>query len=280
MPATYHKLESLVEVAAVNALPFTNPYNQGNIYYQKGEEGSAGWICSDRPHIIHSDDVPKALAEPLFPAGVARIERLLSDITAPAPQSRRRRPRRSDQGDDLDMSRVWQGDLEHAWTQVKREQAVGPARVLIVVDIAASASTSSDSMALRGAAALALATALQASGYTVSITAIAQSELIEHERTLATTEITVLEPGQEIDLHKLANLLASALLFRGVVLDHNLRTAKNKLAGGIGYRPSTPQEKVADTTGYDKVCTITRFGSTTEARDWVANEIKKLGEIS
>jgi hypothetical protein len=272
---SHYKLESLAEVAAVSSLPFLNPENEQNNYYQRPSD--AGWFCADRAYVRKHRDIGAAFSEPLFQSGVARIESLLSEVTAPAPKSRRRKAYRTDQGDDLDMQRVWQGDLEHSWTRFRREASVGPSRVLIIVDVAASSCTSAKSMALRGVAALVLASCLQEAGYTVAISAVADVTMIDKDRTPFCTEVTVLAPGQEIDLHKLASMLASSLLFRGGLMDYSLRMSPNRVGTGVSYVKEGPSSNVIDTTGYDHTALIETFRHTEDARRWLETELKKLG---
>lgn len=270
-----YKLESLAEAAAVNDLPFVCQANAKNGYYTPSRWAGDYWFCSDRS-ARSTADVQRLLTEPLFPQGVARIESLAEKITAPTPRSRRRKPRRGAQGDDLDMQRVWQGDLEHAWTEVKREQTVGPARVLIAVNVAGSACVDAAEFACRGAAALALASALQTAGFTVSIVAVAQTTLLDGRNTKICGQATVLAPGQEIDIHKLANLLASALLWRGVFLNCELKYAEHRLEDGISYGHRFDLREI-DTTGFDHVATISENEGSVEAgSEWLKNEMAKI----
>lgn len=225
------------------------------------------WLCNDR-RPRNRTEVLSHLRNPMFPDGVERIETMAKKLIAPTPTSRRRKPRRGDAGDDLDMDRVWQGDLEHAWTYTKREVTVGPARILIVVNIGANGSVESTAMARRGTAALALCTALTAAGYTVAVVAANDSELIAAGNPRYSMELTLVPAGGEIDIHKLASMVASPLLFRGVVMMQRLLCASEVLGEGIGRSNAIDPETV-DTSGFDYVAIMQDTYNMAEAQSWV-----------
>jgi len=272
----HYSFTSIQELTHVGRLPFVCERNSAHPFYRKTL--GSGWICSDRPSICYARDVGPALQHPLFEPGVRRIEELSRTVQAPAPRSRRRKPKRSAQGDDLDIQRVWQGDLEHAWTEFKREQTIGPSRILLVVDVGANCHVLAESMARRGTVALSLATKLQAAGFVVSLIAATHMTLVTSEYRDADSlcsEVCVLAPGQEIDVHKLANLIASALLFRGVLLDHTVRTASMPLSSGIS-RARPLELKHVNTTGFDRAVLIPELGTDEAAQTWLQNEIRAL----
>lgn len=278
--ATEHnyKFESLADLIAAKHLPHANPQSANNNrgYLVNPGRGEPNWMCADRPVYSHAD-VESHLAAQTFEPGVRRVERLSSQITAPTPKNRRRKPARADSGDELDMGRVWQGDLERAWRTTRREQSVGPSRVLIVVQINASYNTPSEELACRGAAALALASVLRESGYTVSIVAVSHNTLLDGHRTPYNAEITVLAPDQELDLHKLASILASSLVFRGVIVDHEQRVSEHPVEPGTSMSRDLDITEI-DTTGYDMVATLDKNTVTSRetAAVWLKQQLAKL----
>jgi hypothetical protein len=274
-----HKVfESLEELASVASMPHAFEANVNHRYYTDesiGKEGG-GWVCADRP--VHSfADIKRHLNAPLFPEGVARIEELAKGLQAPSPISRRRKPVRADAGDELDMGRVWDGDLEHAWRATRREQAFGPSRVLIAVNVVASYNTSPSEMALRGAAALALATSLKEAGYTVSIIGVTDITVGTQNGERLTAEAKLLNPDSELDIHKLASLIASGLLFRGVMMDYIVRVAPTRVDGGVGT-PRTLSDDSFDRSGYDYVATVDdgELQSTRDAQAWLVKHMAAL----
>ena len=275
-----YKFESMADLIAAKELPYAFPDNAKNSYQTRDLQSYEGrWVCADRD--IHSHtDVKNLLAEQTFPQGVARVEKLASELTIPTPINRRRKPYRSDAGDDLDMSRVWQGDLEHAWTAMHRAQTVGPSRVLVVVDVSAPGMVEPKTMAFRGAAALAYAAASQDAGYTVAINAACHLTLNDADGSPYTAEVTLLPPGHELDIHKLSNLIASALLFRGVIMDHMVRVGTTRVDEGIGRCQDLDLKKL-DAAGYDHVAVIDRRNVKDQqsAQAWLAQNIAALNGV-
>lgn len=104
--------------------------------------------------------------------GVELMTRVAADVEVPAPVSIRRRARWTDAGDDLEMQRVYAGDLEHAWRRTQRASGSGPARVRLLVDSLAFATATAESMRWRGVAALVAADLLTSAGYSVQIESV------------------------------------------------------------------------------------------------------------
>jgi hypothetical protein len=264
-----YKFDSVGELVAALNTPFVCAENA-----RHGQDNDGPWYCSDRKPATYEARVA-ALNEPTFPAGVLRVEKMMANLQAPTPTSRRRRPARAEAGDELDMGRVWDGDLENAWRTMRRERSVGPSRVLIVVDCGAHAGIDSDAMAQQGAAALALARTLLDSGYVVQIVAATTCLPMTRTAMTYTMEVMVLGAGEEVDIHKLASLTASALLFRAAVLGHQARVLPEVADYGLSRRAGTP---AVDTAGFDYVAQCgdecrTVYGG----KDWLAKHLTALG---
>lgn len=101
--------------------------------------------------------------------GASLVAEMAVDLIDVMPRVIRRRPRWTDAGDEIEMQRVYNGDLDHAWRRTVRASGRGPQRVQIAVDCIATGGTNAKSMLFRGAAAVALADGLTAAGYSVQI---------------------------------------------------------------------------------------------------------------
>lgn len=101
--------------------------------------------------------------------GASLVQEVGVGIVPPAPTSIRRRATNADAGDEVDMQRVWNGDLDHAWRRTSRRQSSAQRRVRIVVDCIQSCGIDPDGMARRGAAAIKLADVLTEAGYSVQL---------------------------------------------------------------------------------------------------------------
>lgn len=271
----YWSYDSLSELVS-DAMRRTPAYADNHLARHETDMG-AGWMCSDRRHIRDFASAARAMSEPLFPAGVARIERLTKLINAPTPVSIRRRVVRGAEGDELSMQHVWQGDLDHAWSRAKRQHTVAASRVLINVFVGAPSGESSEGIAWRGVAALALADALEAGGYTVAIRAMRRSSLLG--RGNHDVDVTIKPEGEPLDLHKAASLIASTLLFRGVLLRHAVMNCETLVGGGISSTSYERQDDVRDAQGFDACFVAGReISNARAASDWVSAAIASLDE--
>lgn len=265
--------DSMDDLIKAKQVPFANEQNSRHHFVDDPGQGQRRWVCADRD-VRSNEDISRHLAAQTFPAGVARVEKLAAELSTPTPVSRRRKAVRANSGDELDMSRVWQGDLENAWRTMRRETAIGPNRVLIAINIGGNANIRPEALAYRGAAAFALATALLDAGYIVSIVACNHKRLHDDKNTPYSAEVSLLQPGGVMDLHKLCSLVASALLFRGVLLDHCLRVSELPLGPALGT--STWDVEKINTIGYDYVAIMEDASNHTQASAWLEKQIKAL----
>lgn len=107
-----------------------------------------------------------------WPKGFKRIDEKLSRLEAPRVQSVRRSQVWSDQGDTINMDKVYAGSLETAWRTSKRQSRNVPPSFRIVVSTGISADVSADVLFWKGAAAIKLADALTEAGYNLEIVAV------------------------------------------------------------------------------------------------------------
>lgn len=89
----------------------------------------------------------------------------------PDPVSLKRRREWADQGDELDIHRVYAGKLDTAWSRMGKRNSRAPRRITIMCDLSCPWFQKADSLAWRGVAALKLSDALEAAGYQVQILA-------------------------------------------------------------------------------------------------------------
>lgn len=105
-----------------------------------------------------------------WPEGAAKITELSTGPLVP-PRSTRRVRRWADNGDTVEMSRVWAGRVDVAWQRCHRDQRNAPAVVRIVPMISGSCLLEESQFFYRGAAVARLADALTEAGYNVEIIA-------------------------------------------------------------------------------------------------------------
>lgn len=106
-----------------------------------------------------------------WPDGAKRIQSFAETIKAnvPVPESIRRKIKWSDQGDSLDIHRVWSGRIGQAWESHPRQKAASQKTVTIFAQLWQVNYSTTDSFFWRGAACLTLADILTEAGYNVEI---------------------------------------------------------------------------------------------------------------
>lgn len=269
-----YRFDSIGELVEAISAPPKIEHNAPERFQFSGER--TDWFCAHRP-VRTLDDVLGHLNAQTFEPGVQQVTELASQLSAPTPVSRRRKPIRAAEGDELDMGRVWQGDLEHAWRNTQREQSVGPSRVLLAVQINASAYVRAEDLAWRGATALAYTSALLDAGFVVELVACSRNELLDGKNTHYSCDVTLLPAGGQLDVHKLASLVASGLLFRGVILSHELIVSEIKLNGGISTNQGALTASQLDGTGFDYVAVIGEHEQTKRGAEvWLKTNIAAL----
>lgn len=240
-----------------------------------------GWFCADRPHVEGWAKALKELDTPLFPQGVARIENQIARLAIPSPVSIKRKVHRSDHGDELDMQRVWQGDLDRAWSRAKRTHTTAASRVFIGICAGLSYGTKSDAVAWRGVAALALCDALESNGYVVRVVVFNRSAYsFEHNESSRDAkhdmDVTIKGDGEQLDLHKAASLVASTLLARGIMYQHCAHYAPHKLSSGWAYCEDE-QRLPTDVAGFDLSCIVpTSVNDEQSAQAWLTNQSARI----
>lgn len=106
-----------------------------------------------------------------------KLERRLADVQLEVPrfptttETRRRKRVRSEHGDTLNMTRVWNGDLEHAWERPVRQLRVAPNTkcVTLLFEIGANGTITNEQAMWRAALCMLLVRALAQAGRTFEI---------------------------------------------------------------------------------------------------------------
>ena len=248
----------------------------------ESEKGSAIWhtIWNGTEHIGEADwygvddgrpDTVRNLAQRGWPEGVARLNHALAELPAiTPPQSIRRRRVWSDQGDSLDMPRIWAGRSDVAWQRCKRSMQRAPAVVTLYCNMAASSMTTAEQMFWRGAAVLRLADYLTHAGYNVEViaaTAAAHVGIGENLRTLQTVQI---KPARgPLELNTLAAVVCLSGFYRiyeWASRAHLVAKAGSRLASGVGRQANMTDFAPLPPNSFEcprEVLTMEK------ARDWI-----------
>lgn len=149
-----------------------------------------------------------------WPEGLEQIKSVLENIEAPELPVLRRKRARGSFGDEVDMQRVYAGDLDRAWSTLVREEEnskYGYQTATLLVDVGSSGGYTSQQRLWAGACAIAISDALEKSGRPVRIVAYNTcSDLTPETSRGSGVFVTVKEQGQRIDKEKLAATLCLA----------------------------------------------------------------------
>lgn len=113
------------------------------------------------------------LSEKGWPEGWERIQQIAEEMRPdiPAPVSIRRRKRWRDEGDGVDVQRMYSGHFDRMWQTSEREGRLGPRVISIVSIFGGNCGRSVEQLFNNGATAVALTDVLENAGYRVELAA-------------------------------------------------------------------------------------------------------------
>jgi len=147
-----------------------------------------------------------------WPEGRARMQTLLDgmDTSSLVPRDTRRRLRRCELGDAVNIGDVYAGRWQTAWTRATRQSAQAPQRVDLLVDVSIQGGRNHDELFWRGAAAIALCDMLESAGYMVRIVVGFSGVLVADRDRKASCRVTVKDYDKPLDVST-----ASAVMLPG-----------------------------------------------------------------
>lgn len=219
------------------------------------------------------------LARDGWPRGLRTIEELAREIDQPAPpQSLRRRRTWGDQGDSVDMGRVWSGDLSRAWSRTARTSARAPRHFTVHINPNQPWFESAVQIMYRAAAGLVLADALTSAGYTVQIRLTSAVSKIEHSGSqVDLVHSTIVKPfGAPLDCSALS-VIAHPLIVRALDFALRCRTiGARKVSGNMGFS-AQPKHVAPQWFASNPGAVVGEYVSNAEtARAWIAARIAEL----
>lgn len=194
--------------------------------------------------VLHGDEpgvsAALRLAREGWRRGVDLMDEVSDKITAPTPKTVRRQQRWREQGDDIDMQRIWSGNLDNAWRGTVRDLRNGPQRVRILIDAIESGGEGADAMRWRGVAALKLSDLLTEAGYSVQIESVIDCKDSSVESKTFKLRAIVKDYEAPSDLMTLAATTALPAFFRALIHCWGLKVAKHRRLDGVSYQVRTP----------------------------------------
>lgn len=267
--AHWFKCDSLAAATALAAAPA--PHNAATYASVGGHPSESGEWYGTRT-IGEAADILRAGE---WAAGVSRMQTALGDMGATlTPRNIRRTRRWAEQGDFVDMPRVWAGRLDAAWQHTQRLQRHGPQSVTIVAKIGARSGVSADTLFWRGAAALKLADLLTEAGYNVELEAAHTSEAVSSGAGFALT-IPLKQATAPLDLNALAVTVCLAGYYRLSVFQMKCACPGHV---GRGFGKTCRYRTLIREQDDNRACILLdeQAYDATSARAWIASQISAL----
>ena len=164
----------LAEFIAATKDDAHNPENKDTLNRWRNENNDASekeWMGLEneiKDGEMH-EDCTRRLIEDGWPEGLELLNEIANKITAPVPVSIRRTTSWRDAGDDVDMQRIWSGNLDKAWRTTSRANRTGPNRIRILIDAIEGGFVEAKHMRWKGASAMKLCDLLTEAGYNVQL---------------------------------------------------------------------------------------------------------------
>jgi hypothetical protein len=162
------------------------------------------------------EDVLDALRGKGWERGVSRLSDIVTEVmdTVPLPQSIRDQVHWGDQGDEIDIHRVYAGQFDRAWSSERGGITSGVRIVKLVVPFGCGSSYSMEEMQWMGASAVVLCDVLERAGFRVEVQGLRGNE---HSTGLFHgCLVTLKEAGEYVNLSSLAFMLCHPVTWRTV----------------------------------------------------------------
>lgn len=261
-------------VALISDGKCVNPANKQNLDSFRNNVGH-GW-CGTATSMKEGETPTQTtlrLIREGWDEGVRLMDSVAGSVEIPTPLSIRRRNVWSDQGDEVEMQRVWQGQLDTAWRRVAKPLGMGPKRVRVVIDSIASGGEDEAKMRWRGVAAMKLADALINAGYSVQVESAFKG--FDGEDWVA--RVIVKEYTSPLDLSSLAATTALPAFFRAMGHEWHFIPSERRIRE-CGYGVCTLDKADVEDTEDEAPIFLAHQRLTTDAKAaaWVAECVKEL----
>lgn len=224
-----------------------------------------------------------------WPEGLQRIQEAVQALAPKGVASIRRRRVRRDFGDDVDMQRVYSGDLGHAWSATERvlKRGLGRHVTTILINLGQNARATGEQMFWRGAAAVSLVNALEESGRRVRVVGFDTSQRLyagEDSETVTVFTVTLKEAREPVDLENLAVATALSGFFR-VYLFRAWWAIPEKVKSSLGHAlvwsrrdgvKTTGLQSLMDQAGTEATIMVDGIWSKLEAQEFVSDWCRRI----
>ena len=218
---THIHFESLTK-----AMQFYKDIREGRFEYKRSSNRSKGQeYTSDSWHRKNGSDWTGYSEQKDFEHnmkyGDLEKAKVIWDLATPEliVQSIRRRVHYGEQGDELDIHRVYRGEFDKAWRYTKKQKALGGSRnITILVNLGANCNITSEDLGWRGIASLKIADTLTNAGYNVRLLGYSVGlDDCNNKTHNALTTVPIKDFDEGLDVTKLAAIMCRGAFFRTVI---------------------------------------------------------------
>jgi hypothetical protein len=243
----------------------------------KGRHHDWTWVCGNSSSYKACDmGTIEATVRNGWSDGVAKVQQCAQKIRNAIPQAEDITPRFvwGAEGDELDMHRVWDGELERAW--YGRDKGIGPAPrvVRLLTPMGGSAGMSQEKMFWVGAGALVLTDALERAGYRCELKSYNSSYHPGGDGHYSIAEVTLKRSSDYVANATLAAGLCLAAWFRAIGFRWE---AFGPVETGVSFGRVTRIDKCATTRKHAE--RIGLLDNNTVLMGTVGNESECVAEI-
>jgi hypothetical protein len=225
-----------------------------------------------RGGISSLDGFRKTLNDGGWREGQDRMTQTISDIDAPRVQSIKRVKVWRDDGDEVDIHRVYAGRLEHAWETTERKLVDGYGKnyARIWSHVGFNCNFDPEQFFWRGAVACVIADALEEAGYRVQIMGYHQATGVFTDGRDYAIRFPIKGFDEPLDIPRVASVTAHASFFRAVVFG-TILSAPALAAEGLGFT-SMQRPPFVD----DGDIVIDAITNEAEAREYLAQALTRF----
>jgi hypothetical protein len=224
------------------------------------------WVSTPMPHTMRQW---KQLYVRGWEWGTKILKAQTAHLLAGEAEDLRRKPVRAEFGDELDIHRVYRGQLDTAWSTKKPKFCPRAKQITLWLDVNAMGSVGSEEYIWRGAAVLALARSLEKAGYQVAISLYETIGDLYVGKGHTHCCVQIKKHGERINWDKAALLMCHPNTLRTAFFGWEL-SMPARARGGMGY--VVQKDPVLFKEG-DIKCGAYIIGEK-KAREWLDEQMK------
>lgn len=250
--------------------------NQGHVIPQNNFGGRRNWLGSG----IDSLSELKTILADGWNEGVKRAKKIQShfqkELVIPPQTVNRRRRVHGDHGDEIDMQKVYSGELDKSWATCRRTQFVAKPVIKIMTNIGGNSKRTGDELFYKGVCSAVLTDLLESNGYRVEVIGYqhtAKPFLDVDAPRYTYQEIVFKRADGPLDFNRLLTCTALSGWYRYHGFKADL-SYPSKVRGGLGVSLELPPDEFYD--GGMNTVTINNVYSEYEAFHKIKATIHKL----